>query len=270
MIVSNPWKSITALASSGDLEIKLGRRLSAEPLDMKIRNAIILLSALAAAAALSMAARSQSVPFSEGSKGVEPTPFTEQHDLTYVRPTSRAKVNNYLFDAYGPYPIASAALAAGVHRLRDTPPEWQPGPEGFGKRFGSDFAISTIGTTTRFGLAEAFKEDTLYYRCECAGVWPRMAHAATSTLTARRGRDGHSVFSLPALVAPYAGTVTAVYGWYPNRYGAKDAFRMGNYSLLGSMGGNIALEFLYGGKSSLLSRIHLHKGQNSPVEEDSQ
>jgi hypothetical protein len=53
------------------------------------------------------------------------------------------------------------------------------------------------------------------------------------------------------------GTTAAVYGWYPNRFSAKDAIRMGNYSLLESIGGNIGLEFFYGGPHSLLSRIQL-------------
>jgi len=66
-------------------------------------------------------------------------------------------------------------------------------------------------------------------------------------------KAGIGFFSLPALVAPYAGVTTAAYGWYPNRYGAKDALRMGNYSLLESMGANIALEFLYSVPHSLLS-----------------
>jgi hypothetical protein len=81
-----------------------------------------------------------------------------------------------------------------------------------------------------------------------------------STLTARRGEDGHRVFSFPALVAPYAGTMTAVYGWYPSRFGARDALRMGNYNLLADVVGNIALEFLYGGPHSLLHRMHLPNG----------
>lgn len=37
---------------------------------------------------------------------------------------------------------------------------------------------------------------------------------------------------------------------------AKDVLRMGNFNLLGDMGGNVALEFL-GGPHSLLSRMHL-------------
>ena len=53
-----------------------------------------------------------------------------------------------------------------------------------------------------------------------------------------------------------AGSVVAVYAWYPNRYGARDAFRIGNYSLLEYMGGNTALEFFYTPPRSWLSRIH--------------
>ena len=33
---------------------------------------------------------------------------------------------------------------------------------------------------------------------------------------------------------------------------------MGNYTTLGYVGGNIALEFLYSGPHSLLSRMHLN------------
>jgi hypothetical protein len=59
--------------------------------------------------------------------------------------------------------------------------------------------------------------------------------------------------------------MAAVYGWYPNRYNAKDGFRMGNYSLLGYVGGNVALEFLYSGPHSLLTRMHLNNGHAAPV-----
>jgi hypothetical protein len=180
--------------------------------------------------------------------------------LIYTRPTQRTKLRNYVFDAFGPYPIAGAAFAAGIGQAYNTPPEWKQGAEGFGKRIGSAFGIAAVSTTTRYGLAQAFKEDTLYYRCECKGVFPRLRHAVVSTLTARRGEDGHRVFSVPALIAPYAGSMTAVYAWYPGRYDGKDALRMGNYTMLGYVGGNIALEFLYGGPHSLLHRMHLPNG----------
>jgi hypothetical protein len=188
-----------------------------------------------------------------------------QPELTYTRPTEKTKLRNYFFDAYGPYPIVGAAIAAGINQANNTPPEWRQGAEGYGKRYGSDFGIAAITTTTRYALAAAFHEDTLYYRCECKGFFPRLRHAVISGFTSRRGEDGHRVFSFPALAAPYAGSMTAVYGWYPGRYNAKDGFRMGNYSLLGYVGSNLALEFLYSGPHSWLARMHLNNPHGALV-----
>ena len=59
--------------------------------------------------------------------------------------------------------------------------------------------------------------------------------------------------------------MTAVYAWYPGRYDGKDALRMGNYTMLGYVGGNIALEFVYSGPHSLLSRMHLNNTHGGPA-----
>ncbi len=232
---------------------------------MKTRRITLLLLATAGLAALPLMAKAQTLADPAGSPGTVAITTPAQLDVTYTRPTQKTKLRNYFFDGFGPYPIVGAAFAAGINQAESTPPEWKQGAEGYGKRFGSDFGIAAVTTTTRYALAEAFKEDTLYYRCECKGVFPRLGHAMISTFTARRGEDGHRVFSFPALVAPYAGTMTAVYAWYPGRYDAQDALRMGNYSLLGYVGGNIALEFLYSGPHSLLSRIHLNNGHGAPA-----
>jgi hypothetical protein len=52
--------------------------------------------------------------------------------------------------------------------------------------------------------------------------------------------------------------------WYPGRYNAMDGFRMGNYSLLGYVGANVALEFLYSGSHSWLTRMHLNNTHGAP------
>jgi len=226
---------------------------------------MLLLLVIADFVGLPMPAKAQALVDSEDSSGSAVlSTSTPLPDLTYIRPTQKTKLHNYVFDAFGPYPIVGAAFAAGINQGQNTPPEWKQGAEGYGKRFASDFGIAAITTTTRYTLAEAFREDTLYYRCECKGVFPRLGHAVISTFTARRGEDGHRVFSIPALIAPYAGTMTAVYAWYPGRYEAADALRMGNYTLLGYVGGNIALEFLYSGPHSLLSRMHLNNAHGAP------
>jgi hypothetical protein len=200
---------------------------------------------------------------SDSSSTAVSTP-SAQLDLTYVRPTAKTKLRNYLFDTFGPYPIVGAGVAAAFNQDRNAPPEWKQGAAAYSQRFGSAFGIAGITTTTRYALGRAFKEDTLYYRCECKGVFPRLRHALVSTFTSRRGQDGHRVFSFPALVSPYAGTMTAVYAWYPSRYDAKDGLRMGNYSLLGYATGNVALEFLYSGPHSWLSRMHLNSARRGP------
>jgi hypothetical protein len=247
-----------------DLVGILGFRSINEPIDKKVRRVFFLLLVAAVLACLSATSKSQSLPYAGDSSDTQASAASGQIDLTYVRPTQKTKIINYAFDAFGPYPIAGAALVAGFNQFTNSPPEWKQGVEGYSRRFGSDYGIAAVATTTRYGLSEAFKQDALYYRCECRGTFPRLSHAMISTLTARRGRDGHRVFSIPALVGPYAGSMTAVYGWYPDRYGAKDGFRTGNYSLLLYAGGNVALEFLYSGPHSLLSRMHLNNAHGSP------
>ena len=162
---------------------------------MKMCRLMLLLLAIASVAAVPVPAWAQALADSGDSSGavavVSTTP--EPPDLAYTRPTEKTKVENYFFDAFGPYPVVGAAFAAGIGQAHSTPPEWHQGAEGYSKRFGSAFGIAAITTTVRYGLAKAFREDTVYYGCECKGVFPRLRHAVISTLSARRGQDGNRV-----------------------------------------------------------------------------
>lgn len=228
---------------------------------MSMRRIMLLLLAVPA---LSLLACAQSLADLGDFPGTAARTISAQPDLTYVRPTEKTRLHNYVFDAFGPYPTVGAAIAAGINQANNSPPEWGLGAAGYARRFGSDFGIAAVTTTTRYTLSHAFHEDTLYYRRECKRVLPRLRHAPISTCTGRRGEDGHRVFSFPALIAPYAGTMTAVYAWYPKRYEAEDAFRMGNYSLLTYAAQNVGLEFIYSGPHSLLPRMHLNNGRRAP------
>ena len=157
-----------------------------------LRRSMLMLLAAACVATLPVRGDAQTLAAWETSATVGMRMIASQSYLIYTQPMQATKFNNYFFDAFGPYPIAVAAVTAGT------------------------------------------------------------------------GEDGHRVFSFPALVGPYAGSVVAVYVWYPNRYGAKDALRIGNYSLLEYMGGNIALEFLYMSPRSGLSRMHLNNRHGAP------
>jgi hypothetical protein len=190
-----------------------------------------------------------------------------QPGQTYQRPTEGQRLKNYAFDTFGPYAIFGTVVISGIQQAETpngpipgrsgVPPDWGQGWDAYGQRVGSNFGIHLITQTTRYGLARAFGEDTIYYRCECSGALPRLKHALISTVTARRGEDGHRTFSFSQIVAPYAGTEIAVLAWYPGRYNAMDGFRMGNYNLLIQGGLNVALEFIYGGPHTLLSKHHV-------------
>ncbi len=226
---------------------------------MKMFRFGFLLIAIANLGALAPAGKAQSVTDTgfSSSSAVSPLPNKPQPqlDLVYSRPTEKMKLHSYLFDTFGPYAIAGAAVAGALDQAENTPREWGQGWGPYSERVASDFGIEMVTTTTRYALAEAFREDTIYYRCECKGIFRRMEHAVISTVTARHGEDGHRRLSFPALIAPYAGTTTAIYGWYPGRYDVKDGLRMGNYALLAFMAGNIAREFIYGGPHTLFSQL---------------
>jgi len=192
----------------------------------------------------------------------------------YVQPSQRQKLDNYLFEAYGPYPLLWTNVVAGWHQARHTPPDWREGAAGYGERYASDFGNSVVNITTRYALARALDEDTLYYRCTCHGVWPRLKHAVVATVFVHQGADGHRAFALPVIAAPYVANMVAVYGWYPSRYDAEDAFRMGNFGLLSYFAGNISLEFLspvlHAKRSSWITKLHFDNRHLAPETEPGQ
>jgi hypothetical protein len=246
---------------------------------MKMCRAVFVIVAIALVAVLQPLAKAQSPSGSDTTSQTltqtqtpqQPAPFSSssfanvQPELAYHRPTEREKLKTYAFDTFGPFAFLGSALTAGIAQGETAsnahnagiPPDWGQGWDSYAARFGSDFGINLITQTARYSLAEAFREDTIYYRCECTGILPRLKHALISTVTARRGEDGHRVLSFPAIAAPYAGTEAAALLWYPSRYDAMDGFRAGNYNLLAQAGLNLALEFIYGGPHTLLSHHHV-------------
>lgn len=223
----------------------------------------VTLWVIAGLLALSVA-EAQSQSNSGGSSSTLPNAPVANLDF-YTRPTETMKLRNYFFDGFGPYPIAVAAASAGISQIYDSPPDWKEGATAYGKRFASSFGVLAVTATTRYTLAEALHEDTMYYQCECRGLFRRLGHAVISTVISRRGDDGHRIFSFPDLVAPYAGSITAVYAWYPRRYDAMDGFRMGNYNMLGYVGANITLEFFRTGPRSWINRMHLNNPHRAQV-----
>jgi hypothetical protein len=161
----------------------------------------------------------------------------------YRQPSAREQFRQYLRDTYGPSAFVEATVMSSIDQARNAPPEWKQGGQGFAERFGSNFGKHAITETTRYGMASALRLDTSYERCACSGVFPRLGHSLLSSVTARKA-NGSRILSIPSLMAPYAGSFAATDTWYPDRFGPKDGFRSGTFSLGIHTGLNILWEFI--------------------------
>lgn len=173
----------------------------------------------------------------------------------YIQPTPAQRFHNFAWNALGPVAFAGSSFAAAIDQGFNFPHAWGQGADAYGARVVSNLGISLVTATAQYSLAEAFHEDTAYYRCTCSGFFPRFWHAAVSTVAARRGTDGHTSPSVALTVSPFVGPITAANSWIPTRDGATLGFHMGVHNLMGQFGQNEALEFLYGGPHTLLGRI---------------
>jgi hypothetical protein len=161
----------------------------------------------------------------------------------YSFPDSHQQFRNYLYSTLGPPAFISSAVGAGLDQRKPAPPEWDSGAQGYFERYGWRFGMQMVSQTTAYSLGALIHEDVAYHRCTCAGFLSRTTHAFASTLTARTA-SGRTVFSVPALVSPYAGSFTAVNAWYPARYEPADALRIGSMSFVFKAAGNLVGEFL--------------------------
>lgn len=176
----------------------------------------------------------------------------QEENAVYVRPNFRERLRSDLHSTFGTVQMGKVVFGAAISQADNVPPDWGQGWKPYSERVASHFGSALFAGGANLVLGEALREDTKYDPCTCKGIWPRLKHALTSSVTARAGEDGHRVFSIPAVASPYAGAFGQL-AWLPPRFGPKDAFRTGNYDLLSSIGAKVALEFL----SPLLHKFHL-------------
>jgi hypothetical protein len=97
---------------------------------MKIRRSMLL--SVAAFFVLPVLAMAQSLVDPRDASETYVARTQPQSEIIYVRPTQKVKLRNYVCDAFGPYPIVGAAVAAGVNQADNSLPERKQGAEGYG------------------------------------------------------------------------------------------------------------------------------------------
>ncbi|HEV8592068.1 MAG TPA: hypothetical protein VGQ55_08195 [Pyrinomonadaceae bacterium] len=162
----------------------------------------------------------------------------------YARPDAKTRRNRYINSLIGPMALGKNVAWAGIGTWRNSPEEWGDRWEGFGRRVASNFGKNTIKQTTIYGLDEAFKLDSHYYRSEKKDFGSKLANALISPITAR-DKNGNRVIGIPRIAGTYTSSIVAAETWYPARYNWKDGMKSGTISLGMNAAFNLVKEFIW-------------------------
>lgn len=162
----------------------------------------------------------------------------------YVRPDAELRFKRYVSDMFGPVSLIKTVSTAGWNTYRNDPEEWGGQWEGFGKRVASNMGKNVIQQTAIYGLDEALKFDSHYYRSTKRDAGSKVKNALLSTVTARN-KNGKRVVGVPRLVGTFGANIIATEAWYPDRYDWRDGARGATYSLGFNAAFNLFKEFVW-------------------------
>jgi hypothetical protein len=162
----------------------------------------------------------------------------------YVRPDGKTRFRRYVKSMFGPMALGKRVVTAGWSTWRNSPEEWGDTWEGFGKRFASSTGKSVIRNTTMYGIDEALKYDSRFYRSKNKSFGARLGNALISPVTARNER-GKRVIGIGRIVGTYTSSIVAAETWYPSRYDYKDGLKSGTMSFATSAAFNLIKEFIW-------------------------
>ena len=162
----------------------------------------------------------------------------------YTRPDADKRFKRFVNDTVGPFAWVGVGASAAFSTAADTPKEWGRTTEGFGRRFASNFGKTVIRNTVIYGMDEAFKLDSHYYRSTKRDAGSRVKNAFLSTVTARTAK-GKRTIGLPRIIGTYSANMIATQVWYPARYDWKEGVKTGSISLGVNALFNLVKEFAF-------------------------
>jgi hypothetical protein len=184
----------------------------------------------------------QNVTDTSASDTIDPSLKAAQNG--YVRPDSKVRFRRYVNSMFGPVALGKSVVSAGYATWRNSPEEWGDKWEGFGRRLASSMGKNVIKNTTIYGLGEALKYDSHFYRSKKKDLGSRVGNALISPVTAR-DKNGKRVIGIPRIVGTYTASIIAAETWYPSRYDYKDGLKNGTVSLGMNAAFNLVKEFIW-------------------------
>ena len=161
------------------------------------------------------------------------------HAQVRVGRDSSTRLNRFGRDLI--YGTGVGLIFAGVDQLRNEPPEWGKGWEGYQKRAASDVGEFVIQEGTTEALAAALHRPLDYERCPCRGAWNRVRWALWGSVTDPMPNGRHPI-AIPRIVGAYAGSFAQA-SWRPSDgERVRTALLNGTVSLLIGAGINLFQE----------------------------
>jgi hypothetical protein len=149
----------------------------------------------------------------------------------------------FVQDSFDPVTFLATGFDAGLDQAENTAPSYGQGAEGYGRRFGAEFAGQVSSRFFKdFAYPSIFSEDPRYYRLAHGSARRRLLHAVEHAVVAHHD-DGKLMFNF----SEWLGTTSAVVlsnTYHPdNQRGFAAAAQRVGYSILQDMGFDVLREF---------------------------
>jgi hypothetical protein len=149
----------------------------------------------------------------------------------------------FVQDSLDPVVFLGTAFDAGIDQAENTDPSYGQGAEGYGRRYGAEFAGQASSRFFKdFAYPWIFSEDPRYYRLAHGTVGRRLLHAVEHAVVAHRD-NGRQMFNFSEWLGT-ASTVVLSNTYHPdNRRGFAPAAERVGYSILQDTGFDVLREF---------------------------
>jgi len=149
----------------------------------------------------------------------------------------------FVQDSLDPVVFLGTAFDAGIDQAENTDPSYGQGAEGYGRRYGAEFAGQASSRFFKdFAYPWIFSEDPRYYRLAHGRAGRRLLHAVEHAVVAHRD-DGRQMFNFSEWLGT-ASTVVLSNTYHPdNRRGFAPAAERVGYSILQDVGFDVLREF---------------------------
>jgi hypothetical protein len=153
------------------------------------------------------------------------------------------KFTLFLQDSFDPVTFLSTGFNAGLDQAQNTDRSYGQGAQGYGKRFGAEFAGQASSRFFKdFAYPSMFSEDPRYYRMIHGSAGRRLLHAMEHAIVAQRD-NGNRMFNFSEWLGT-ASTVVLSNTYHPdNQRGFSSAAQRVGYSILQDAGFDVLREF---------------------------